>query len=80
MCARGTPLRAGELILTGALGPMQALAPGDTVSASFGELGDLLVVDHYGTQRNVTSQRSVKSRRGVPLPDQEWPLNILCRV
>ena len=41
MCARGTPLRAGEIILTGALGPMQSLAPGDTVSASFGELGEV---------------------------------------
>ncbi len=41
MCERGTPWRAGDLVLTGALGPMQSLVPGDTVSASFGELGEV---------------------------------------
>lgn len=39
MCQRGTPLRAGEVVMTGALGPMQSLASGDTVVASFGDLG-----------------------------------------
>lgn len=39
MCARNTPLRAGDVVMTGALGPMQAIAPGQTVSASFGDLG-----------------------------------------
>ncbi len=39
MCARGIPLRAGDVLMTGALGPMKPMAPGDTLTASFGELG-----------------------------------------
>ncbi len=39
MCARGTPLRAGDVVMTGALGPMQSIAAGQTVTASFGDLG-----------------------------------------
>ncbi len=39
MCARKTPLRAGDVVMTGALGPMQAISPGQTVTASFGGLG-----------------------------------------
>lgn len=39
MVARGTPLRAGDVVMTGALGPMRALSPGDFVEASFGDLG-----------------------------------------
>ena len=39
MCARNTPLRAGDVVMTGALGPIQPIAPGDTVTASFGDLG-----------------------------------------
>ncbi len=39
MSERGTPLRAGEVIMTGALGPMKPMAHGDTVTASFGDLG-----------------------------------------
>lgn len=39
MVARGTPLRAGDVVMTGALGPMRALSPGDVVEASFGDLG-----------------------------------------
>jgi len=39
MCARNTPLRAGDVVMTGALGPMQAIDPGQTVTANFGDLG-----------------------------------------
>jgi 2-keto-4-pentenoate hydratase len=39
MCANGTPLKAGDILLTGALGPMAAISPGDHVKASIGGLG-----------------------------------------
>lgn len=37
--ARGIPLQAGDVVMTGALGPMRPLAAGDAVTASFGDLG-----------------------------------------
>ncbi len=39
MCARNTPLRAGDVVMTGALGPMQPITVGQTVVATFGDLG-----------------------------------------
>jgi 2-keto-4-pentenoate hydratase len=39
MVARGTPLRAGDVVMTGALGPMRPIGPGDVVVADFGPLG-----------------------------------------
>lgn len=39
MAAREQPLRAGEVILSGALGPMVPLAAGDLIQADLGALG-----------------------------------------
>lgn len=39
LCERGIPLRAGDVLMTGALGPMQAITTGDEVVASITGLG-----------------------------------------
>ncbi len=39
MSRRGTPLRAGDVVMTGALGPMRPIAAGQTVVCDFGPLG-----------------------------------------
>ena len=39
LCRRGTPLRAGDCVMSGALGPMRDIAPGDLVEADLGALG-----------------------------------------
>lgn len=39
LSARGIPLRAGDVLMTGSLGAMKPIGPGDTVEADFGPLG-----------------------------------------
>jgi 2-keto-4-pentenoate hydratase len=39
LAAQGVPLRKGDIVLSGALGPMAALKPGDHVHAAIGGLG-----------------------------------------
>jgi 2-keto-4-pentenoate hydratase len=39
LCQRGIPLRAGDVVMTGALGPLRPVAAGDELVASFGPLG-----------------------------------------
>jgi len=41
MSQRGTPLQAGDVLMTGALGPMRPLVPGNTIEADFGPLGSV---------------------------------------
>lgn len=44
----GDPLRAGEVVLSGALGPMVATAPGSVVVADLGPLGSVNAVFSAG--------------------------------
>lgn len=41
LAARGEPLKTGDVVLSGALGPMVALSHGDVVKASIGGLGSV---------------------------------------
>lgn len=41
MASRGQPLRAGEIVLSGALGPMVPLSKGQRISADLGPLGSV---------------------------------------
>ena len=38
-CARGIPARAGQVVMTGALGPLRPIAAGDELVARFGDSG-----------------------------------------
>lgn len=41
LAARGEPLKAGDVLLAGALGPMVALTPGNTVHATIAGIGEV---------------------------------------
>ena len=41
MVRTGAPLQAGDVLMTGALGPMAAVAPGDVVEVRISGLGSV---------------------------------------
>jgi 2-keto-4-pentenoate hydratase len=44
MVANGSPLKAGDILMTGALGPMATVAPGDTLEVRISGLGSVRTV------------------------------------
>ncbi len=55
--AYGAPLRAGDVILSGALGPLAPVAPGQTLTAHISSLGDVTARFGDGSDRKATHER-----------------------
>lgn len=58
-CRQGIPLRAGMLVLAGALGPMEPIAEGDSFSARIGDLPEVSV--HF---RSSVAAQAAEAGRG----------------
>src|SRR3546814_10820569 len=54
LASRGEPLRAGDIVLSGALGPMVAIKPGDHVRIRIGGIGTCSLT--YGRSEEHTSE------------------------
>ncbi|MET7990766.1 fumarylacetoacetate hydrolase family protein [Amycolatopsis sp. NPDC005232] len=52
LAQRGDPLRAGDVVLTGALGPMVPAAPGDVFTARISDLGSVRI--SFATEGNAS--------------------------